>query len=97
MPDGKPVTARLVFTSRDHAACSRNYFNSFIWKPALKATGVPQTREDGFHALRRQLRQRSGAHAPYLYPDAAKPNSCGCRTHPTSGRWNALCPAETPR
>jgi len=34
------------------AALNRNYINSFTWKPALQAAGVPQVRENGFHALR---------------------------------------------
>jgi integrase len=51
-PGGKPVTVSLLFTSREHGALNRNYFNSFVWKPALKAARVPQTRENGFHALR---------------------------------------------
>lgn len=62
-PGGKPVSARLVFTSREHKALNRNYFNSFIWKPALEAGGVipvreagtrrwTESREEGFHALR---------------------------------------------
>jgi integrase len=51
-PDGKPLTARLGFTSRESAALNRNHVNSFVWKPALKAAGVPTTRENRFHALR---------------------------------------------
>jgi integrase len=52
VPDGKPVTVRLLFITREHKPLNRNYANSFIWKPALKAAGMPQTRENGFHALR---------------------------------------------
>ena len=52
VPDGKPVTARLMFTTRERKPLNRNYVNSFIWKPALKVAGMPQTRENGFHALR---------------------------------------------
>lgn len=51
-PDGKPVTVRLLFSTREHKPLNRNYFNTFIWKTALKAAGMPQTRENGFHALR---------------------------------------------
>jgi integrase len=51
-PAGKPVTARLLFTSRQRAALNRNYFNTYIWKPSLLAAGVPATRDNGFHALR---------------------------------------------
>lgn len=42
----------LVFTSREHKPLNRTYFNSHIWKPALRAAGVAPTREDGMHALR---------------------------------------------
>jgi integrase len=51
-PAGKPVKARLLFTSRQRAALNRNYFNTYIWKPALSAAKVPATRDNGFHALR---------------------------------------------
>jgi integrase len=62
-PGGKAVTAQLVFTSRERKAMNRNYFNPFVWKPALEAVGmIPQrvgtsrkwteSREHGFHALR---------------------------------------------
>jgi integrase len=42
----------LVFTSREHKPLNRTYFNSHIWKPALRAAGVAPTRENGMHALR---------------------------------------------
>lgn len=51
-PDGKPVTVRLLFSTREHKPLNRNYVNTFIWKPALKAAELPQVRENGFHALR---------------------------------------------
>jgi integrase len=61
-PGGKLVSARLIFTSREHKAINRNYFNSHLWKPALVAAGVipkpapgekyVESREHGFHALR---------------------------------------------
>ena|GEM_PF-948633 len=46
------MTARLIFTSREHAALNRNYVNTYLWRPALQKADVPATREDGFHALR---------------------------------------------
>lgn len=52
VPDGKPVSVKLLFTTREHKPVNRDYFNSFIWKPALKAAEMEQTRENGFHALR---------------------------------------------
>jgi integrase len=50
--DGKPVTARLMATTRERTVINRSYFNSQIWKPALRTAGVPVTRENGTHALR---------------------------------------------
>ncbi|MWA10683.1 tyrosine-type recombinase/integrase [Streptomyces sp. BA2] len=61
-PDGPPVTATLMFYSREHKALNRNYFNMYLWKPALVSAGViperlpgerfKQSREHGMHALR---------------------------------------------
>ncbi|WP_319064586.1 tyrosine-type recombinase/integrase [Streptomyces europaeiscabiei] len=61
-PDGPPVTAKLLFYSRERKALNRNYFNMYLWKPALIAGGViPErvpgerfkpSREHGMHALR---------------------------------------------
>jgi integrase len=39
-PAGPPVTAPLLFYTRERKALNRNYFNSFIWKPALMAAGL---------------------------------------------------------
>jgi len=50
--DGKPTAFSLLLCSREKKALGRNYINSFIWKPALKRAGVPETRENGSHALR---------------------------------------------
>ncbi|WP_269854274.1 tyrosine-type recombinase/integrase [Streptomyces sp. RPT161] len=61
-PDGPPVTATLIFYSRERKALNRNYFNMYLWKPALVSAGVipqrqpgerfKQSREHGMHALR---------------------------------------------
>ncbi|WP_326760999.1 site-specific integrase [Streptomyces phaeochromogenes] len=61
-PDGPPVTATLLFYSRERKALNRNYFNMYLWKPALVAAGViperlpgerfKESREHGMHALR---------------------------------------------
>jgi integrase len=61
-PDGPPVTAKLLFYSRERKALNRNYFNMYLWKPALVSAGViperspgerfSQSREHGMHALR---------------------------------------------
>jgi integrase len=50
--DGDPVEVPLVLYTREHSALNRNYFNTFVWKRALRAAGIPDTRENGCHALR---------------------------------------------
>ena len=52
---GKPTTHRLIFTTRESKAANRNYFNTYLWKPALRAVGVPPTRDNGMHALRHRF------------------------------------------
>lgn len=50
---GKPETVSLMFTSaRSHGAVRRQKFNIVTWKPALRAAGLPDTRENGMHVLR---------------------------------------------
>lgn len=55
-PGGKPVTVPLVLRSREGKALNRNYINSHIWKPALRAVGMvaegDEGRRNGMHALR---------------------------------------------
>ena len=51
-PGGKPVTAQLVFTSREHKAIDRNSWNTFAWRVALKKAGITAGRDNGFHQLR---------------------------------------------
>lgn len=62
----RPRTYNLLVTGRERKAINRNYFNSYIWKPALTKAGViggleqradgqrvwEPSREHGFHALR---------------------------------------------
>jgi integrase len=50
-PRGKPVTARLIFTSPRGGAVNRNTFNSY-WRAAVAAAGMSAGRENGMHALR---------------------------------------------
>jgi len=45
----------LIFTTRERTAVNRNYMNTHVWKPALRASGVPATRENGMHALRHRF------------------------------------------
>jgi integrase len=51
-PGGKPVTARVLFTSARGGAVNRTTFNEYVWRPALEAVGVTPTRETGMHQLR---------------------------------------------
>jgi integrase len=50
--DGDPVTVPLVLTTREATALNRNYFNTHVWKPALRAAVVEPSRANGMHALR---------------------------------------------
>ncbi|MEX2487680.1 MAG: site-specific integrase, partial [Nitriliruptoraceae bacterium] len=51
--DGKPHTAELIFTNRDGGPLTRSWYQHNAWKPALNAAGIsPETRRNGFHALR---------------------------------------------
>lgn len=60
--DGPETTAELIITSRESKPANRNYYNDFVWKPALEEAGViarphpraklPEAREHGMHALR---------------------------------------------
>ncbi|WP_274913024.1 tyrosine-type recombinase/integrase [Streptomyces sp. WZ-12] len=50
--DGAPVTATLIFYSPESLALNRNRFNDRVWRPALRAAGVPTGRDNGMHALR---------------------------------------------
>lgn len=57
LPDGPPVTKRLLFTRADGGPVRRTDFNTRVWKPAFAAAGVikdaeevkrhPASREDG--------------------------------------------------
>lgn len=52
VPSGNPVKARLFLNSREGGALNRNYVNHSVWKPALKAAGMPTTRDHGMHSGR---------------------------------------------
>lgn len=49
---GDPVTVALVMTTRESKAVNKNYFNPYVWKPALVACGIGNDRRNGCHALR---------------------------------------------
>lgn len=42
----------LLFYGREKKPLNRNYFNTYVWRPALDAVGVARSREHGMHALR---------------------------------------------
>jgi integrase len=50
--NGPLVTATLIFSSPEGLSLNRNRFNHRVWKPTLRAAGVPAGRDNGTHALR---------------------------------------------
>jgi len=51
-PGGKPRTERLIVTTLGGKAARARDFNEDRWRPARRAAGIPDRRENGFHALR---------------------------------------------
>jgi integrase len=52
-PGGKPVAVDLLLYTREKGQLHRHSFNHHVWKPALRAAGIPDPgRAEGFHALR---------------------------------------------
>jgi len=51
-PTGKPRTSRLIFTTPEGGPIHRQTFATYSWHRALRAAGVPVSRENGMHALR---------------------------------------------
>ncbi|MFI5700628.1 hypothetical protein ACIA78_11340 [Streptomyces xanthochromogenes] len=43
----RPRTYSLLATGRERKAINRNYFNSYVWKPALAAAGVIAALDEG--------------------------------------------------
>jgi integrase len=52
VPEGRPVTARLLVITPQGRAVHRSAFNISRWQAALAAAGIPAARENGQHALR---------------------------------------------
>jgi len=50
-PDGKPVTAALLFTTANGTALHRSNFND-VWRASLRRAEIPICREHGMHVLR---------------------------------------------
>jgi integrase len=51
-PGGKPVEVELLFTNSRGGALRRAAFNRDQWRPARRAAGAPETRENAMHVLR---------------------------------------------
>ncbi|MBQ1012767.1 tyrosine-type recombinase/integrase, partial [Micromonospora sp. M51] len=49
---GEPRTVELYLTTPAGLALSRSMFNSGVWKPAIRTTGIPDGRHNGMHVLR---------------------------------------------
>jgi integrase len=49
---GEPRTVRLYLYTAAGQALNRPTFNSRVWKPAIRATGIADTRQNGMHVLR---------------------------------------------
>jgi integrase len=47
-----PSVAGLMFYGRERKPLNRNYFNTYVWRPALRTLEIPSDRENGMHALR---------------------------------------------
>ena len=48
----EPRTVRLYLYTANGTALTRPTFNKQVWKPAIRSTGIPDTRENGMHVLR---------------------------------------------
>lgn len=51
VPEGRPVTARLLVSTPQGGAVHRSAFNISRWQAALAAAGIPARRTNGQHAL----------------------------------------------
>jgi integrase len=49
---GELRTVRLFLTTPDDEALNRPRFNATVWKPAIRATGIEDSRRNGMHVLR---------------------------------------------
>ncbi|WP_330457470.1 site-specific integrase [Streptomyces sp. NBC_00820] len=77
--DGELETLRVIFYSRERKPVNRNYFNSFVWKPALAAAGIiaplkpgrkrkwEKSRDKMMHALRHLFASMALEHGVDIY------------------------------
>ncbi len=49
---GAPVTVTLYLYNTNLKVLDRPAFNRWAWKPAIRASGIPDTRRNGMHVLR---------------------------------------------
>lgn len=47
-----PCVGGLIFFLRERLPINKNYFVTAFWHPAIKAAGLPRSRENGMHGLR---------------------------------------------
>jgi integrase len=52
MPGSRQSLLELLLPTWVRTALNRNYFNTYVWKPALVKVGIEPIRENGMHALR---------------------------------------------
>jgi integrase len=52
VPTGEPHTVLLYLTTDADTALSRNNFNAYVWKRAIRAAGIEDNRRNGMHVLR---------------------------------------------
>jgi len=78
--DGKPTTVALILTTRERTALNRNYFNTYVWKPALRKASVEDSRENGTHALRHHYACASRRGREHQGSERV-PGSRRCRIH----------------
>lgn len=76
----------LLFVTREGGPLTRTYYNTHVWKPALRCAGVEPTRENGMHALRHfyasvQLEAGTSIRALAEYLGHADPASPSVSTH----------------
>ncbi|GIH14695.1 tyrosine-type recombinase/integrase [Rugosimonospora africana] len=50
--DGEPVTVPLYLSTGHGDPVGRSGFNTKVWKPAIRAAGISDTRQNGMHVLR---------------------------------------------
>jgi hypothetical protein len=83
-PDGPPVTASLLFYSREPKPVNRNFFNMRVWKPALVAAEVvpPRTPGERFTESRERGGPSTASFAKAVTPTTAHRRPRGTERRP---------------